>query len=242
MMVTRCAASPVPGAIHARSCAIPSRSPIRTTLSPAASRVPPRGMTMERSCSAATSTTPAGSSSDATGDPTSGDSAPSRYSSSSMRPPTKTPASVAPGARTTRSMCSASLRLRPDDLVDPEVLLQAAGAAGEQILPAREADRPPDAELAREGAADEVHLVEPRRGDEGRAPLDAGATQHVGVGTAAGDEFDVVVREALSDRRIRIDDEDVVGRRESLRERITDVAAADDDDVHPRAATRHVGR
>ena len=77
-------------------------------MSPAASRVPPRGMTMERSCSAATSTTPAGSSSDATGDPTSGDSAPSRYSSSSMRPPTKTPASVAPGARTTRSMCSAS--------------------------------------------------------------------------------------------------------------------------------------
>ena len=129
------------------------------------------------------------------------------------------------------------LRLRPDDLIDPEVAAQAAGAAVgiEEVLPGDEADRPAGAQLTAERTRDDVDLVVAGGPDEEVAALGAGAPQHVRVGTAAGDELHVELGETLGPRGVEVDHEDVLVLRESLGEQISDRSPADDDDVHSRS-------
>ena len=81
-------------------------------------------------------------------------------------------------------------------------------------------------------AGDDVHLVEARGGNQQVALLDAGLPQHVGARAAAGDELHVEMGETVDAELVAVDEEDVVFGREGVGQRITDVTAPDDDDVH----------
>ena len=128
------------------------------------------------------------------------------------------------------------LRLGPDDLVDAEVLVQAlASLRGvDEVLLGDEADRATASQLAADRAGDDVDLVEPGAGDQQVAGADPRALEHTAAGAAAGQELDVEQTEPVRHGRLGVDHAQRVVGRQRLGQRIPDLAAPDDDDLHYR--------
>ena len=114
------------------------------------------------------------------------------------------------------------------------MLSQALNATGwtKKIVSRDETDRLPRADLARDGARDDVDFVETGRGNQQVRALDLRTAQDLGVGSAPVQELDVEVGQPLATRGVGVDDEDIVLGGEGLRQRVPDLTRADDDDPH----------
>ena len=125
------------------------------------------------------------------------------------------------------------LGLRPHDAVDAELLEPGAPflEVGE-VLARHEAERARRTEPVADRAGDDVHFVEAGAADQDLGALDPGPAEHLRAGPAAEQELDVEPLEAVPDQRLMVHHEHRVVGRQRLSQGKSDLAAANDDDVH----------